>query len=268
MYQFILLIITLLTSFYLVNGQSIKQGKWDVSIKSGISTAVGDFNKISPEKVVYQDQNNNRYYFNGFLRDGNSAALDGTYFSAEGSYLIGQHLKLSLQLFTSNNSVKTLEASQSLNDFLPRKSFDNSVTYYYYLTASRYSLLQSSFGIKYIKSFKNISIEVGPSIGIAALQFPDYAFNVDYQFSNGDIITYSDKHTDEKPSSSSLVSGIQIKSIFNISSKFFVGIEGYYSSADFDYSIILRPKGINPFYSTDKITYRTLNLGIVIGIKF
>ena len=223
--------------------------RWSVSLSYGIASPIAGFQKAAPEKtVVYDPYTPGVAFYNGFDKQGNSAAKAGTFFSLGLNYLITKKWIVFLDFGNTTNSVNV----ESVMDYwkVIYGPVANTVQ-------NDYQTMFALTGIGYKLKWKKLDLMITQKIGWAIMQFPDYRF--------GGWIN----ERPEAPLQSFMV-GWGIKASYFLNKNIFTGIAVSFTTADFNYSVALRvvPGGSTIISKSDQVSYRQLTTGIHVGYRF
>lgn len=233
--------------------------RWNVSAGFGMSIPVGAFKKIAPEKSII-------YYSgfpepSGFDKDGNSAAKVGTSGSLKVNYQFHRSWEVYVKVGYTLNAVNT----QPTNDYINNVMTVFRPTQTYSLSNDDYNLFFTSIGAGYTIKASKFTFIVDPGIGMAFLQSPDYEIILQRSDIAVDSHYYYDVNEDRLKSPIVSLTGAMH---YDLSSRYYFGCEVGYSYANFEYTITRKSPGFTDILKSDKVTYRTVQLEIKVGVNF
>ena len=236
--------------------------KWGVSVGYGPSLPTGDFIKTAPEKSIARSEyGNQHHYVSGFPKDGNSAALKGTSALLRINYGLHRTWTANLKIGYTANPVNTLPATDYANDWIAGVNPNQTLTF----IQDDYQVLTLSFGGSYNFRLKKFAFSVSPNIGLGVLVAPEYTLKMQVQnFPTAALFIY---RIDENKINSP-VFGIDGAIFYDVGSRFYFGLAGNYSHADFAYEWTMRAPGLDTSFGTDEVTYRTVQLTAQLGFRF
>jgi hypothetical protein len=241
-----------------LNGQS-KNQHWDISVGYGLSLPVGAFKKVTPEKSLAYF--NDHQDINGFDKDGNSAAQNGSSALVKVDYWFQRSWGIMLHVGYTKNAVNTQPATDYVNDWIVNVLPNQTLAF----IQEDYKVLTTSIGIGYNFSKNRFIFSLYPSIGLAMLSSPEYVMTRQAQnYPTPALYTYS---IDESKIYAPLF-GLNGAILYDVSSHFFVGLDAAYNHANFEYVWTMKSPGIDPYSRTDKVTYRTVQLIGKVGFRF
>jgi len=231
--------------------------KWDASIAYGFSVPVSAFKKITPQKSIY--------YFtpfpdiDGFDKDGNSAAKNGTFGSFIVNYQVFHAWGVQLRLGYTNNSVHTEPITNYINDVMgSRYGFIFSVS------NRDYSVSYASLGVGYTFYIDKVKFSMYPSLGMGLLAPPDYILLDETDPER--LIPFS--YEVDQNNIKSVLFGFSASILYNLSPQIFAGCEVDYNNSNFDYSLTRKAPGFDRIYKSDRVTYRVILIGARVGFRF
>jgi hypothetical protein len=231
--------------------------KWDVSLAYGFGLPVSNFKKIAPEKSIY--------YFttfpdiNGFDKDGNSAAKNGTFGSFLINYQVYHSWGVQLRIGYTNNTVRTQPVVNYVNDVM-----GNMYGFIFSVSNNDYTVSYASIGVGYTFHFDKVRFSMYPSLGIGLLASPDYVL---LDKTDPERLIPFSYEADQKYVESPLF-GLAAAILYDLSPRIYAGCEVDYAYSNFDYSLTRKAPGFDRIYKSDRVTYRIVQLGIRAGFRF
>jgi len=253
-----LVLLIFVTCSLRLHGQS-KNQQWDISVGYGLSLPVGAFKKVTPEKSLAYF--NDRQDTNGFDKDGNSAAQNGTSALVKLNYQLHRSWGIMLQVGYTKNAVNTQPATDYVNDWIVNVLPNQTLAF----IQEDYRVLTTSLGAGYNFYKNRFTFSLYPSIGLAMLSSPEYVMTRQAQnYPSPAVYTY---RIDESKINAPLF-GKNGAILYDINSHFFAGLDAAYNHANFEYEWTMKAPGIDPYSRTDKVTYRTAQIIGRVGFRF
>lgn len=154
--------------------------------------------------------------------------------------------------------MNTNEISDYYTEFLD----DN---FYYVFEQDDYQVSYGFLSAGYHHQLSKLSLTIEPLIGYSSLRYPDYKMTAYWDAT--DEFRFDVTPIGSSDDIGALLVGIQSAIDFTLGTRLLLGVTVRYLSANYDYSIELKPTGLDSRKDNDTVNYRTFNLGISLGIR-